>query len=345
MPLTPVSKQKIPMALTAPVIAEPKDNPSFIAIILPQTNPGLTVATHAVKDGIEAARRQNGTADLVRTRYYYTTDDIVSPILQYQRAVDDGADIIIGPLTKTATDNLVRNTSLTLPTFLLNTVNQPEKLPLHSYIMSLSLEEESKNMANTIYAHGYSEVIIVYATSKLSHRIGQAFATQWRKATDNLPIAVVISHAATDIVELKKYMATQQNAALFLAMTATEAATIVPHLPPSHPLYGISQIAPDASQAAHLPLLQGIKYSDISLSLTPDKFTPYLTTSPPSPDLKRLYALGIDVYQQVSHYLQNSQLPVRYEGAAGYWVKTEGQALQRQLPLSVIGQAKVEAIR
>jgi outer membrane PBP1 activator LpoA protein len=330
---------------TAQVIPKQKDKPTLVAVILPQANADLTLASSAVKNGIEAARRQNGTASRIFTRYYYTTDDIASPILQYRRAINDGAAIIIGPLTKTATDNLLRNTAITLPTFLLNTVNQPEKLPDNSYVMSLSIEEESKNMAETIHLHGYSEVIIVYADSKLSHRIGQAFAAQWRKVTHNLPIAVVMAAPYTDITELQKQMTAQQNAALFLAMTASEAAHIVPHLPlSSHPLYGISQIAPDYGQPEQAAVLKGITYTDIPLFLAPDRFTGYIHASPTSRDLERLYALGIDVYQQVTNYLQNKQLPLFYEGAAGCWLKTEGQELQRQLPLIMMEQAKVEAI-
>lgn len=314
---------------------------ALIAVILPQRDNALSLATNAVQNGIEAARLQSGTANTVQTRYYYTTDHIASPILQYQRAIDDGAHIVIGPLTKTATDNLVRNITLTLPTFLLNTVSHPEKLSCNNYVMSLSIEEESREMAINIQEHGYKDVIIIYTQSHLSHRLGQAFADEWRNVANKLPRAVMVDSPHIDMTELTPLLTQQDKPAIFLAMTASEAVNIVPHLPPGLSLYGISQIAPEYDNSAQRQLLRGIHYADIPLFLPNNPWRAYSPPYSTSHDIERLYALGIDVYHQALYFLQNKQIPLIYEGAAGRWLKGEGQELKRQLSETIIGVSEV----
>ena len=345
-PLKTAVKKKAISTLEPEMHISPKQGPqrTLVAVILPQTGPTISLASSAIHNGIETARRQNGTAKTIRTRYYYTIDDTASPIVQYQRAVNDGAAVVIGPLTKIAIDNLIHNITITLPTFLLNTTSQLEKLPPMSYVMSLSIEEESREMAETMHINGYPEVIIVYIDSILSRRIGQAFATQWRKRTDTLAKAIVLVSSHADITELKKLMNDHKNAGVFLAMTASEAANIVPKLQSTHSFYGISQIVPDKRHPAQQHALKGIKYADIPLLLMPNKFTHYPHPFPRSLDLERFYALGIDVYQQVTRYLQTNQLSPIYDGAAGRWLKLESQVLKRQLPIATIGQPEFEVL-
>lgn len=326
--------QKKAVPATAPIptdMATPKKDTRFIAVILPQTTPALSLAASTIHNGIETAKKHTPSA--IDTRYYYMTDEVSSPVLQYQRATNDGAGVVIGPLTKTAADNLVKNAGISVPILLLNTVTEPASLPDKAYIMALSVEEEARDMAQTIQLDGHLGAIIVYTDSNLSRRIGQAFAVKWRAITDNLPKAAMTDSAA-ERSALRELIRTESDAGIFLAMTATEAAAIVPELTAGlnteGRLYGISQIAPE--NTAQQKTLMGITYADMPMLLNPDNYKLYLHPKVYSLDHERLYALGIDAYVQAVALLKTGQLPLIYDGVAGRWFKTQGQELKRMLP-------------
>ncbi len=150
--------------------------PQKIALLLPLSGK-LEKIGKAIQDGFFAA-------------YYATRDNNYNPTIQvfntadqdihvvYQKALAAGCDFIVGPLTKTNLQKLVKNTTLSVPTLALNRLDQPISSTT-LYQFGLSPIDATQQIANRIWNEKHYRVLIIAPQQKWGQRIVNAFTQDW----------------------------------------------------------------------------------------------------------------------------------------------------------------------
>lgn len=152
-------------------------SPKKIALLLPLSGP-FSGPGNAVYDGVIAANKIN--KEEKQFIVYDTNKDNITHL--YEQAITDGADYIIGPLTK-ADVAVVANLWHPVPTLLLN---DAEHIQPNSYSFSLSPSYEAKEVALKASAKGYKRALVIAPNNKWGDEIVKAFKIQWQQAGGQL---------------------------------------------------------------------------------------------------------------------------------------------------------------
>lgn len=148
--------------------------PRQIALLLPLSGP-LQGPGHAVQEGFMAALRANGAVTSTTLRFYDTHK--LNATKAYQRAVADGADYIIGPLSKTNVA-AVANMPHPVPTLLLNHIDS--RTQDRAYQFGLSPQNEARQVATKARRAGLSRALVIAPTGAWGDETVQAFVESWR---------------------------------------------------------------------------------------------------------------------------------------------------------------------
>jgi outer membrane PBP1 activator LpoA protein len=159
--------------------------PNNIALLLP-FNGKLAKAGKAIRDGFLAAYYHNKSTQQNNptVTLYDTSSESINTL--YDRAMLNGADIIIGPLSKDKVNLLQQRPSLPVPTLALNylekdtsTSDTNEEKPLYQF--GLSLEDEAVQVADRAWLEGHRQVLIMSSKANWSQRVSDAFITRWQE--------------------------------------------------------------------------------------------------------------------------------------------------------------------
>lgn len=148
--------------------------PKKVALLLPLSGllggPGL-----AIKDGFFAAYHASPKIDKVNIKFYNTDGADVGSL--YQQAINEGAQFVVGPLSKPNVA-LVAAFEHPVPTLLLNdAMIRPEE---GAYLFGLSPMNEARQVAARARKNGYSRALIIAPEGDWSHEITSAFSQQWQ---------------------------------------------------------------------------------------------------------------------------------------------------------------------
>lgn len=152
-----------------------------IALLLPQEG-RFAQAGAAIRDGFLSAwygENQNPSQPMVNV---YAAD--VSNISQvYQRAVEEGADLVVGPLEKDAIQTLIQAPTLPVPTLALNQLDQGNDLSQAAthirentlYQFGLPPEDEARQAAIYAFHRGMSYAVAITPEGVWGDRLYEAF--------------------------------------------------------------------------------------------------------------------------------------------------------------------------
>lgn len=157
--------------------------PTHLALLLPLTGPTAAPA-QAVLNGFLAAYYQNNAMTTATIKVYDTTGTNI--LAEYQQAVKDGADFIIGPLTKTNVQLLVDKASIKVPTLALNYTVNADSVPSKLYQFALSPENDAQAIAIHAAQRGYHHAITLTPDGQWGANIAQAFSKQWLAQHDTI---------------------------------------------------------------------------------------------------------------------------------------------------------------
>lgn len=131
--------------------------PARIALFLPFSG-FLANAGETVRDGFLSAYFVSGAPSRQSIHVYDTAAASVAAL--YQQALEDGADAIVGPLSK---ENAADLWALdpTVPTLTLNTVAAREQGRSHPIQFALTVEDEARAIAKRVVADGRRRVIVL----------------------------------------------------------------------------------------------------------------------------------------------------------------------------------------
>ena len=112
--------------------------PAYIALLLPLKSASFGNAADKVRQGFMAAVAIAPAPLPVKV---YATDEASDDILSvYLTAVQEGAKVVVGPLTRNAVAALAASKIVTVPTIALNSPEENGTIPSKLYLFGLSIE-------------------------------------------------------------------------------------------------------------------------------------------------------------------------------------------------------------
>jgi outer membrane PBP1 activator LpoA protein len=323
------ASQQLPadLALLQKLIDARPDN---IAILLPLQGK-LSKAGQAIRDGFLAAYFHNQKTEKNNPAvvFYDTSEENIHTL--YDRAVANGAEIIIGPLSKEKVSTLQSKASLTVPILALNYLEKddlttpPTDKPFYQF--GLSLEDEAIQVADRAWLEGHRQALVLSSNAKWSQRASNAFVNRWTEkggiivADSHLDKAENYSSTIGSILDINK---SQQRATelkrlfgrgfefeprrrsdidmIFLVARSQEGRQIKPtlnfHYASNIPVYATSQIYSSANSNEKNSDLNNIRLTTLPWVLNNDIPEKTLITEniTINPAYERLYALGVDSF-------------------------------------------------
>lgn len=336
----------------------PGQSPARIALLVPLSgNVGAT--GQAIRNGFLAAyyqQKSNGEP-IPQVEVIDTAGGDINQL--YQQALADGANIVVGPLTKEETRNLSQNTRFSVPTIALNTLEDGGS-ERNLYQFGLSPLEEAQQVAFQAKKAGYSRALVIYPEGNWGQGIANAFSQAWQKE-DGEVVGSYAFNAKSDLgrgiqnllqvtgmpakgVKPNKNIKPQRRQdvdVIFLVAFPQEARQIKPLLAYYYaqdlPVYATSLIYSGTPAPQNDHDLDGIVFCDIPWVLEPNKtnivdlrdriITLWASSYKRSP---RMYALGIDAYQ-LTRYLDQLENRGVYRGMTGVLYLGKDGRIQRYL--------------
>lgn len=323
------ANQFIPDSDSLTQLASSYQTPKKIALLLPlQGNYGNM--GKAVRDGFMTAFYENAANLAINPslKVYDTTqtNDIKS---LYQQAIQEGANFIIGPLTKTNVNAIADSGDTNVPTVLLNYAD--ESLPKNMYEMGFAPAEAARQAANLAWQHNGHDLLLIYPNDSRSQDIANAFKQQWlqlggrilneiqldntQPLSSEIATAVNVSLSRERADELKQLLDEKIKATLrrrqdidgiFLLSTPAEARQILPLLKFYYagnlPVFSITTVYSGYPSPDNDHDLNGLYFDDMPFVISN---TPAITNMRNKivslwrnnyRQNNRLYALGIDAY-------------------------------------------------
>lgn len=154
-------------------------SPHNIVVMLPLKGRGELAATsQAINNGILAAyysRRQQANINI---HVVDTSGGDVSGL--YQQAVANGAEVVIGPLTKPEVESIASINSLPVPTIALNTLGDYQHNVVNNlYQFGLLPQDEAVQVAKKIAEVQYHGIAVVVPDTAWGEKIAAAFENQY----------------------------------------------------------------------------------------------------------------------------------------------------------------------
>ena len=156
-----------------------RERPGKIALLLPlDTVPGRVIR-NAFMSAYYDVMQIGGRVPELR---FYNTADAVDVMPVYNQAVNDGAEMIIGPLLKQHVAQLHGERSLPVPTLALNNVEGSRPLSDRLYQFALSPENEAMQIADKAWQDGHRYAAILspaVAADDFYRRKRNSFIDRW----------------------------------------------------------------------------------------------------------------------------------------------------------------------
>jgi len=308
--------------------SRPATDPPFIGLLLPLNAPEFSKASEAVRLGCQAAL---SFTDKRQPLQVVRTDAQASSIIsEYEAAVQRGAAVMVGPLTRSGVTALATAGHITVVTIALNVADGDQPLPPRLYTFGLSAENEARAVARTAFAKGLRESVVVEASSVLAKRAARAFADEWFALGGKISDVREFGPRG-DLVDMRRGLADSQAQLTFLAAEADQARTVRPYLNNQIPVFATSQINDGKNDPLANSDLNGIRFVDMPWLVQPDHAAvmvyPHLEGL--STELQRFYALGIDSCRIASQLLAGQQT-INLDGVTGKISYRGGSSLQRE---------------
>ncbi len=156
--------------------------PQHIAVLLPLHGP-LAASGQAVRSGFLSAYYDNiGQASEKQAVSFYDTNESSDLGGLYQKAINEGADLIVGPLTKPEVEALKKTKAFNVRVLALNytTASFFSSLPANYYEFGLSPTEETKQLSDKARQGGRSRALVIASDNDWGHRVADALNSQWK---------------------------------------------------------------------------------------------------------------------------------------------------------------------
>lgn len=324
-----------PAPAAGPVVPQPASRPEVviphIALLLPTNSALFGRHAEAVKLGFLAAAKVQGAAPLP-IRIYGATEQPAELLVAYRHAIDAGARIVVGPITRSGVTALAGSGLVSVPTLALNAPEGNVAIPPGLHLFSLQAENEARQVAQLAYHDARRNAFIVRDDTPLMKRIHDAFAEEFTRLGGTVVAEYPFTPERAGLIRLRQAAALGVADMVFLALDFPKARLVRPYLD-TIALYATSQVYPgDAGPLAGYDL-DGVRFVDMPWMLQPDH--PAVMIYPRQdfrndPDLDRLYALGIDAFRLAQELLAGKS-DVHLDGVTGRIAAARDRQFAREL--------------
>lgn len=318
--------------------------PRHIALLLPLQGP-LGASGQMVRDGFLNGY-YGGQSAGQQTISFYDTGKNPNVGALYQQALREGADSVIGPLTKDNVQDLLHQGGFSIPTLALNYTDTWGSLPSNFYEFGLSVQDETQQLADKARQAGRSSAIIIAPQTEWGQRNAKSLTSRWTSLggsvsdtfyfTDQTDLNQGIAnlmHVDVKADRAKMKTANNKNAleqqrrqdfnVIFLLAPPEAARQIVPMLKYYYanniPIYATS-IVYAGNPSPQDSDLNGVIFSDIPWVFSANNRS------------NRLYAVGRDAYLLINQIPRMRQLPnFPLYGATGALTLTPQQQIYRRV--------------
>ncbi len=336
----------------APVRAASPDEavpaPGHIALILPTASPALGRLADAVRQGFTAARQAAGK-DAPAVRFIPVDNEGAALLDACRQAQSAGAILVVGGITRDGAVALAHSDCARQPVLALNEPDgkDPADLSPNLFAVSLSIEQEARQVALMGVADGWHSAIVITSPSPLAQRARDAFEREWSRAAGEIR-RVPYSGNPEDAPALLERLANVKADMVFLALEAPEARAVRPYIPPTLPVYATSlSVNPRAEAVVNLDL-EGLRYVEMPWFVLPDHPAVMVYPQPAAPmtlDQEKLYAFGIDAFRVSLHLLRGDARRVPLDGVTGRITLDKGNVFTRTLTQAEVDGGHVIPLR
>lgn len=314
-----------------------------MVLLLPRKSNAFKVAAEAVQQGFMQAfnRDPDPRLDL---KLVDTGDDPRDVLAAYQN-VQEEADIVIGPLTRSGVSAIAARARVEKITLALAHADmQGEReavLPPRLLPIGLSVEDEARQMAQQLVAqHPGSRAWILSGPSAWQRRAARAFELQWRQSrqlSDKMDIKANANLLDMDsLQQLRRRLETEQPGLIFAALDADQASQVREAAGTQVLMAGTSLLNPmpagDWPVANRRPEMDGVRLLDLPWLVQPSHpaVTAYKSADHPrrSAELERLFALGVDACR-LARELAAGKTSFELDGVSGRLKVDMNAATQR----------------
>ncbi len=153
----------------------PQPKAQQIALLLPLTG-RLGPSGQAIRNGFLAAyyysRENEPNAPIVKV----INTNGSNFLAEYQQAISDGADFVVGPLSKQNLQLLSQSGDISVPTIALNSLNQqPDGYIRNLFQFGLSPVDAAQQAAQKAWQDGYTRALVIAPAGSWGQSIAQAF--------------------------------------------------------------------------------------------------------------------------------------------------------------------------
>lgn len=347
-------------------IASQYQKVEHLAVMLPASG-RYAKAAIAIRNGLMAAYYQQPVEKRPVLRFYDSSNaaDVWPLLLQ---AAEEGADLVIGPLQKSAVSQLARAGELPVAVMALNQVTLEVAPPENFYQFSLAPEDEAKQVAERAWLDGYTRGLALVPDDSWGERVFAAFRDRWERLGGQLVASarydatqVDFSNPIRGMLNLDQSESRQRNLQrllgeklefeprrrqdldfILLAANVEKGRQIRPqlqfHRAADLPVFATSRVYSGLPDSKADIDLEGVRFPDMPWLLEETGSDPLSRERlgellPESRSLyRRLYAMGMDAYRLPAHLLRLGQSPSeRFEGRSGQLSLDNLRRVHRQL--------------
>lgn len=330
-----------------------------IALLLPMTGKHAQAAK-AIKDGFLASyykSNKSGPAQ-VNVRVYDTTQGDIRHL--YFKALDEGANFVIGPLAKEDVYqlSLLSTSQMRAPILALN--NHPQSRPSPAFVQfSLAPEDEAAQIADKAMLKGYRTASVIVPDNDWGRRTAIAFSQRWQQQGGRVQRTVYANPTGDQSAAVRRLLGVENQQ----KPSRHDTDIIVMAAPPEQarqwkplfdfyyaediPVYATSSIYSGTPNSKLDRDMNGVIFCDMPWIIDNHRsheMRELLSQSAPSESSQynRLFAMGVDAYQ-LSRYLTNRGFNV-YDGVTGNLKVDNRYHVKRELSCAQIKDGVPSAI-
>ncbi len=292
-----------------------------IALLLPLESSTFGPIAEVVKQGFVTAIMREDALPLI-VRIYATTDDPLDILIVYQEAINEGAIMVVGPLTRDGVTALASSHMVDVPTLTLNAIDDNGYLPSNLYLFGLQMDNEASQIAKLAAEGNRHHAIIISDNSPLSIRLQAAFIEEWQQHRSYATTEHLTFNPDQETLKTLRRETAGTGNIVFLTLNAEKSRLIRSYLNPNVPVYATSQIFNSNQDSLFNHDLNNTQFLEMPWLLQPDHpaVMAYKRSEKPLPtDMERFYALGIDAFRLMALLFQaHSPRNVMLDGVTGH---------------------------
>ena len=261
------------------------------------------------------------------------SEDPLDFYVQYSKAIEDGADFIVGPLSKSLVNDMLAEGDREVPTLTLNYADNAARGVENLYQFGLSPEDEAEQVADYALVDGRYHALTLTPDTRLGERLRRAFTRRFeglggrvvggadyaaRKSDYSVPIKRMLnltsSYQRHDILQtvvgrkIEFIPRRRQDVdMIFIVGNPRQARLIKPqlkfHRAKGLPVYATSSVSSGTPDPNADRDLNGLLFVDTPWSLQNKSNPDYLQVAKRWPKsvkrYGRFFALGIDAYRMI----------------------------------------------